>query len=387
MLRGSPRILLAPDKFKGTLTAGEVADCLSDGIHGVLPAASTRALPVADGGDGTLDVALAAQHTSVQVVAAGSLGEPTRVGIATRGSAAVIELASICGLQALADGQRQPERCTTLGLGLAMRAALEMGFRRLAVGLGGSASTDGGAGMLVGLGARLVDGTGREVPPMPQHLMDVARLDVSTLLPAVAEADLTFAVDVYAPLLGPHGAAHVFGPQKGADPATVQRLEQAMTHWAKLVQDAVPAADPYAPGAGAAGGTGFAGLALGGQLRSGSDLCLDLAGFDEAVDEVDLVITGEGRLDVQTLLGKAPLKVATRAKAAGVPTIAVVGSRSPHLSDRVLAEHGFGRVYALLDEAPRADRDLALSRRALRNIGARIAEDICQFIPTLSGSE
>jgi len=387
MLRGSPRILLAPDKFKGTLTAGEVADCLSDGIHGVLPAASTRALPVADGGDGTLDVALAAQHTSVQVVAAGSLGEPTRVGIATRGSAAVIELASICGLQALPDGQRQPERCTTLGLGLAMRAALEMGFRRLAVGLGGSASTDGGAGMLVGLGARLVDGTGREVPPMPQHLMDVARLDASTLLPAVAEADLTFAVDVDAPLLGPHGAAHVFGPQKGADPATVQRLEQAMTHWAKLVQDAVPAADPQVPGAGAAGGTGFAGLALGGQLRSGSDLCLDLAGFDEAVEEVDLVITGEGRLDVQTLLGKAPLKVATRAKAAGVPTIAVVGSRSPHLSDRVLAEHGFGRVYALLDEAPRADRDLALSRRALRNIGARIAEDICQFIPTLSGSE
>ena len=300
----------------------------------------------------------------------------------------MVELASVCGLQALPDGRRQPERCTTYGLGLAMRAALDMGARSLVVGLGGSASTDGGAGMLVGLGARLLDGAGGEVPPIPQRLMDVARLDVSTLLPAAATgADLTFAVDVDAPLLGPHGAAHVFGPQKGADPATVQRLEQAMTHWAKLVQDAVPTADPYASGAGAAGGTGFAGLAIGGQLRSGSDLCLDLAGFDEAVGEMDLVITGEGRLDAQTLLGKAPLKVATRAKAAGVPTIAVVGSRSPQLSDRVLGDHGFGRVYALLDEAPRADQDLALSRTALRTIGARIAEDICQFIPSLSGLE
>ncbi|HET7357228.1 MAG TPA: glycerate kinase [Nocardioidaceae bacterium] len=387
MLRGSPRIVLAPDKFKGTLSAGEVADCLSAGIRGVLPAAATRVLPVADGGDGTLEVALAAEHTLVEVPAAGPRGEPTRVGIATRGSAAVVELASICGLQELADGQLLPERCTTLGLGLALRAALELGFRRLVVGLGGSASTDGGAGMLVGLGARLLDDGGREVPPTPQHLAHTARLDLSTLTPAATQTDFTFAVDVDTPLLGPHGAAHVFGPQKGADPEAVQRLEQAMARWSRLVQDAIPEADPQAAGAGAAGGTGFAGLALGGQLRSGSDLCLDLSGFDEALCQADVVVTGEGRLDAQTLLGKAPLKVAARAKAAGLPAIAVVGSRSTELSDRVLADHGFGRVYALVDEAPGAGQDPALSRRTLRTIGARIARDLCQFIPSPSGSE
>jgi len=387
MLRGSPRILLAPDKFKGTLTAGEVADCLAAGIRRVLPVASTRVLPVADGGDGTLEVALAAQHTLVEVAASGPLGAPATVGVATRGSVAVVELARICGLQALPAGELQPEHCTTLGLGLAMRAALELGFRHLVVGLGGSASTDGGAGMLVGLGARLLDEAGHELSPTPHHLMDAVRLDLSTLTPAAQGADFTFAVDVDAPLLGPHGAAHVFGPQKGADPATVQRLERAMAHWARLVQDVIPDADPQAAGAGAAGGTAFAGLALGGQLRSGSDLCLDLSGFDEVLRHADVVVTGEGRLDAQTLLGKAPLKVATRARAAGLPAIAVVGSRSSHLSDRALADHGFGRVYALVDEAAEASQDLALSRQALRTIGARIAEDICQFIPSPPESE
>ena len=387
MLRGSPRILLAPDKFKGTLTAAEVAHGLSVGIRDVLPCATVRLLPVADGGDGTLEVAAATRYRLVEIPAAGPLGEASRTRIAVQGSTAVLELASVCGLQALHGRQRQPERCTTYGLGVAMRGALGLGARRLVVGLGGSASTDGGAGMLVGLGARVLDSAGREVPPTPHHLGEAARLDLSTLDPTLGEADLTFAVDVDAPLLGRNGAAQVFGPQKGADPATVTRLEQAMVQWARLVQDAAPHADPSAPGAGAAGGTGFAGLVLGGRLCSGSDLCLDLSGFDEALRDADVVVTGEGRLDTQTLLGKVPAKVATRAKAAGLPTIAVVGSRSPQLSDQVLSAHGFARIYTLVDHAPRAAHDVAVSQQALRTLGVRLAHDLHQFIPSLAESE
>jgi glycerate kinase len=372
------RILIAPDKFKGTLPASEVAACLSDGIRLAAPDAVPVVLPVADGGDGTLDLALASGYTAIEVTAADALGQPCRARIAVRATTAVIELAGICGLQKLPPGERYPELCATKGLGVAIGAALDMGAREVVIGLGGSASTDGGAGMLVGLGAKLFDEVGCEVEPVPHALRQVARIDLAPVIGRLQGVRLLFAVDVSAPLLGATGAAAVFAAQKGADHAGVARLEAAMEHWSEKLRAAVPTADPATPGAGAAGGTGFAGLALGGELRSGAQLCLDLANFDTALAATDLVLTGEGRLDEQTLLGKAPAEVAARARSAGIPVIAVVGSRSETLSDAVLKRHGFTEVHELVEVAPTAADDVRLSRQGLHDIGRRIGASLCQ---------
>lgn len=382
MWLGSLRFLVAPDKFKGTLSAAEVAACITSGIRDALPRAQTTVLPVADGGDGTLQLALATGFELRHATVPASDGQ-RRVGFGLRGATAVLELASICGLHAPDVVGTSVGSRTTEHLGLVMRAALEAGARRLVVGLGGSASTDGGAGMLVALGARLIDAAGGEVAPTPMTLPEVVGIDLSGLMPAIAEAEIVFAVDVDAPLLGPGGAAHVFGPQKGASPATVAVLETAMAHWAKLVCSVVPDSDPKAPGTGAAGGTAFGGRVLGGQLRSGSDLCLDLAEFDRALEGADVVVTGEGRLDQQTLLGKVPVRVAQRARAKGCTTIAVVGARAPALTTQALAAHGFDRVYTLVDQAPAAAGDLELSRRILRNLGRQIAHDLNNQTPAV----
>lgn len=371
------RVLVAPDKFKGTLPASEVGACLAAGMRSVYSGMRTRVLPVADGGDGTLELALSAGYTSAPVSVADALGHPRAGRIAVRGPDAVVELAEVCGLQTLPTRVPYPECCTTLGLGLAIRAAVEYGAQQIVVGLGGSASTDGGAGMLVGLGARLLDAAGYDVDPVPTNLTDVAHVDASVPITLLQNVRLLFAVDVDAPLLGPQGAAAVFGPQKGADRPVVARLEAAMLHWAAQLCAALPAADPATRGAGAAGGTGFAGQALGGELHSGARLCLDLADFDAALSDADLVLTGEGHLDAQTLLGKAPAEVAARAHSANVPVIAVVGSRSETVSDAVLERRGFTEVHELVDLAPTAADDVALSRQALNAIGRRIATSLC----------
>lgn len=378
----SHRVLLAPDKFKGTLTAREVGDCLAAGIRSASPEIETTLLPIADGGDGTLDLALSAGYSPVPVSAADALGRPRDCRIAVLSTRAVVELAETCGLQTLTTPARHPEQCTTLGLGLAIGAALDNGARQIVVGLGGSASSDGGAGMLVGLGAKLLDASGRDVEPVPHALTRVAHIDVTGLVARLQDAQIVFAVDVAAPLLGPRGAAAVFGPQKGAGPAAVIRLEAAMEHWATQVRAVLPDADPATPGAGAAGGTGFAGHAIGGELRSGAGACLELVDFDAALTQTDLVLTGEGRLDDQTLLGKAPAAVAARARSAGLPVIAVVGSRSETLSDAALENHGFTEVHELVEIAPTAAHDVRASRQGLRDIGRRIAARLCPSPPS-----
>ncbi|RDI63731.1 glycerate kinase [Nocardia pseudobrasiliensis] len=368
----APRIVLAPDKFKGSLSAGAVADAVADGIRRVRPEAVIRWVPVADGGEGTVDAAVSAGFDRVPVEVAGPTGEPVRASFAHDGTVAVVEAAAACGLVRLPGGRPAPLTATSLGVGELLRAALDTGCRTVVLGVGGSASTDGGAGMLAGLGAELLDTAGRPARPGGGGLTEIAYLDLHKLDPRIHEVELVLASDVDNPLLGTHGAAAVFGPQKGADLQQVALLEEGLAHWAALVARRTGYYAVDLPGAGAAGGIGFAALAVLGARRSGGiDVLLDLVGFDRAVAGADLVITGEGSLDAQSLHGKAPVGVAARAAKAGVATIAVAGRCL--LADEQLRSAGIESVYALNDIEPDLQRCQSEAAPLLREVGERIA--------------
>ncbi|MDQ4491962.1 glycerate kinase [Sinomonas sp. ASV486] len=374
---GRVTVLVAPDKFKGSLTAGEVARAIGEGLAARAPeGVDWRALPLADGGDGSVEAALAAGFEAVAVRVSGPTGEPVEGRIALRRGTAVLEVAGTCGLQALPGGRLEPLTSTSLGLGLAVRAGLAEGAARIVVGLGGSASTDGGAGMLAALGARFLDRRGEAFVPAGGTLCEVARVDLSRIVD-LAGVELVAASDVQNPLLGPDGAAAVYGPQKGASPSELELLEAGLAHLvARLDEAGMPASSAaQRPGAGSAGGLGFAALLLGARVVSGADFFLDLLGFDEALGGADLVVTGEGRLDGQTLSGKLPLAVARRAGACSdgpVPVVAVVGHNA--LGRESVPEHGIGRVYALSSMTERDTvSDPRLSAQLLAEAGRDIA--------------
>lgn len=369
-----PRVLLAPDKFKGTLTAAEVAAHLEAGLRSVVPDLEVAVVPVADGGDGTLAAAEAAGFERVQVRATGPTGMPCWAAYGRRGDEAVVELAEVSGLARLGEGELAPLTATSRGTGDLVAAALDAGCRRVVVGIGGSASTDGGAGLLQGLGARISGRRGRALHAGGGPLVEAVSLDLSELHPGLAEAELVVACDVDNPLTGPSGAAAVYGPQKGATPEDVQALDVALSAWADVVARATGRDLRDLPGAGAAGGVGFALLAvLGARVQPGADLVAELTGLPDAVCAADLVVTGEGSLDEQTLHGKAPAAVAALARDKGVPVVAVAGRVA--LDQPALRAAGVGAAYALLAEA--ADEREAFERPGplLERIGARIARE------------
>ncbi|MEU5608898.1 glycerate kinase [Streptomyces sparsogenes] len=371
------RVLIAADKFKGSLTAAQVAERLTAGLRRAAPHASVASVPVADGGDGTVDAAVAAGFERREVRVTGPLGEPVSAAYALRDGAAVVETAEASGLRHLPEGVFAPLTATSYGTGEVLRAALDAGARAIALGVGGSATTDGGAGMLAALGARFLDASGAPVGPGGAALARLARADLSGLDARLAEVDLVLASDVDNPLLGPEGAAAVYGPQKGASPQEVAVLEAALRHYARICGALGAAGEP---GAGAAGGLGFAALtALRARFRPGVEVMLDMLGFDAALAEADLVITGEGSLDPQTLHGKAPLGVAARARARGLPVLAVCGRLS--LDPGSLQAAGIHRAYALTDLEPAVPRCLAQAGPLLERLAARMARD---FPPALS---
>ena len=368
------RVLLAPDKFKGTLTAAEVAAHLETGLRSVLPDLEVGVVPVADGGDGTLAAAEAAGFERVPVRATGPTGVPCWAAYGRRGDEAVVELAEVSGLARLEEGGLAPLTATSRGTGELIAAALDAGCRRVVVGIGGSASTDGGAGLLQGLGARISGPRGRALHAGGAALVEAVSLDLSELHPGLADAELVIACDVDSPLTGPHGAASVYGPQKGAGADDVRTLDLALSAWADVVAERTGRDLRNLPGAGAAGGVGFALLAvLGAQMQPGAGLVAELTGLADAVCSADLVVTGEGSLDEQTLHGKAPAAVASLARDKGVPVVAVAGRVA--LDDARLRAAGFGAAYALLDVA--ADEREAYDRpgRLLEQVGAGIARD------------
>lgn len=337
-------VLIAPDKFKGSLSAPQVAAHVAAGLRRAVPGIDVREVPIADGGDGTLDAALAAGFERVPVTASGPTGELVATGYARRGDTAVVELADVSGLARL-PGRRAPLTATSYGTGEVIRAALDDGCRTIVLGLGGSACTDGGAGMAAALGMRLLDAHGDELGPGGAALALLDTVDTTGLHPGLAEAEIVVASDVDNPLLGEHGAAAVYGPQKGASAAQVERLDAALARWATVL-DAHDVATRA--GAGAAGGVGFAALALlGAVVRPGIEYLLDLVGFHDHLADASLVVTGEGSLDEQTLRGKAPAGVAAAARAAGVPVVAVAGRCL--LSAEALTAAGFAGACALTD--------------------------------------
>ena len=372
------RVLVAPDKFKGSATAGEVAEHVAIGIRRAAPHVRTMTLPIADGGDGTVDAAVAAGFGRREATVAGPLGDPVRAAFAVRGDTAVVEMAEASGLRRLPGGRLAALDAGTYGTGELIRAALDAGAKTIVLGVGGSATTDGGAGMLTALGARLLGDQGDALPGGGGALARLAAADLSGLDERLAATHVVLASDVDNPLLGEHGAAAIYAPQKGASTDDVARLESGLAQLVSVLSqslgaDAARAADE--PGAGAAGGIGFAALAaLGAQRQSGIDVLLDVLGFDKALADATFVITGEGRLDEQTLHGKAPAGVARAARRRGLPVAAVCGLLE--LTPRQLGEAGFAAAYALSDFEPDPARSMAQPLPILERLGERLATEL-----------
>jgi glycerate kinase len=366
-------VVLAPDKFKGSLPATDVAAWLRAGILREQPLADVRIAPVADGGDGTLDAAVHSGFRRVDVEARGPLGDPVDAAIAVRGDTALVELAQASGLQLLAGTGLEPLTASSHGTGDLVRAALDQGCRTVILGLGGSALTDGGAGMVEALGAVLTGADGRPVAPGGGALPGLVSVDLAGLDPRVRLTTFVIASDVDNPLLGPAGAAAVYAPQKGATPADVELLEAGLTRWADAVAAAVGHDGSRAPGAGAAGGVGFAAMTmLGATSRPGLELLLEMTGFSDLLAGAGLVVTGEGSLDEQSLHGKAPVGVAQEAARHGVPAVAVAGRTT--LGADVLHDAGFVATYTLEELEPDLARCIAEAGPLLERIGRRIAQ-------------
>lgn len=375
---GARRVLVAADKFKGSLTAVEVAERVTAGLRRVVPDVVVEALPVADGGDGTVAAAVAAGFERREVRVAGPLGDPVTAAYALRGDTAVVEMAEASGLQRLPEGVLAPLTASTYGSGELLRAALDAGARSIVFGVGGSATTDGGAGMLAALGARFLDADGEPVAPGGGGLAALASADLSGLDPRLAEVELVLASDVDNPLTGPKGAPAVYGPQKGASPDDVAALDAALAHFAEVLAgtESVGArAAEYAasPGAGAAGGIGYGALLLGARFRPGIEVMLDVLGFAPALERAGLVVTGEGSLDEQTLHGKAPAGVAAAARAAGKEVVAVCGRLA--LPADALGRAGIRRAYPLTDVEPDVEKCIAEAGPILETVAEGIARD------------
>lgn len=372
-----PQVLIAADKFKGSLTAAQVAERVTAGIHRVRPDARVEALPVADGGDGTVAAALSGGFSPRQATVTGPLGSPVTATYALRGETAIVEMAEASGLQLLPRGTFAPLTATTRGTGELILAALDAGARTIVLGVGGSATTDGGAGMLSALGARLLDVTGQPIGPGGGPLRELAAADLGGLDPRLKDTEVVLASDVDNPLTGPTGAPAVYGPQKGASPSDVVALDAALSHFAEVLTAAVgPRAVEHAaaPGAGAAGGIGYGALiGLGAVFRPGIEVLLDVLGFAPALERADLVVTGEGSLDRQTLHGKAPAGVAAAARAAGKPVVAVCGRLA--IDEEALRGAGISRAYPLAELEPDPARSIAEAGPLLEEVAARLAAD------------
>ena len=346
------RIIVAPDSFKGSVSALGVAEAMERGIQAVFPEAEVIKVPIADGGEGTVEALVAAtagrlMHTTVR----GPMGVPLSAhwGVSGDGLTAFIEMASASGLPLVPKERRDPRIASTFGTGELMKAALDAGLRRLVVGIGGSATNDGGSGMARALGARFLDAEDRDLPEGGAALARLARLDLSGLDPRLAEASILVACDVDNPLCGPRGASAVYGPQKGATPEMVTELDGALAVLAAVATATTGRDIARSPGAGAAGGLG-AGLLFftPASLRPGVSIVLETTGFEGLIQGADLVITGEGRTDFQTAMGKAPVGVAEVARRHGVPVICLSGGLGDGADD--VLDHGIDAIVSTVPQ-------------------------------------
>ena len=372
------RVLVAPQEFKGSLSARQVAEAIASGFHRAVPQAAIDLAPMADGGPGTVEAVVTAKGGEfVSTMVSDPLGRPVSAvwGVIDGGRTAVIEAAAACGLVLLREHERDPRVASTYGVGQLIAAAIARGCQRVIIGVGGSATNDGGAGMAQALGVRILAEDGQELPPGGAPLSHATRIDTSRLIPGVKDYEFLVASDVANPLLGPHGATATYGPQKGAAPQMVEELEAALSRYAQVLKQDLGIDVADLPGAGAAGGLPASLIAfLGARLLPGAELVAEAINLKERLAAADLVITGEGRLDSQTGFGKGPLVVAHLAKEQGTPVVVLAGG----VADDAYALHaeGIDAIFSI------ASRPLSLedAMAGSYQLTARAAEEIARLL-------
>ncbi|WP_423406937.1 glycerate kinase [Heyndrickxia sp. MSNUG] len=344
------KIVIAPDSFKESLTALEVAQAIEKGMKKVLPHADFIKVPMADGGEGTVQSLVdATGGRIISKTVTGPLGEPVEAffGLSGDEKTAVIEMAAASGLHLVPSEKRNPLITTTRGTGELIAAALDFGIERIIIGIGGSATNDGGSGMAKALGIKLLDSEGNEIGDGGRALRDIAAIDMSNIDPRVASVSIEVACDVDNPLTGPKGASSIFGPQKGANPEMVRRLDENLIHYAQMILSDVGKDIEKIPGAGAAGGLGGGLMAfLSAELKSGVDIVLEATALEDKLKDADFVLTGEGKIDGQTIFGKTPIGVAKTAKKYNIPVIAIAGNVG--YDSHVVHEHGIDAVFSIV---------------------------------------
>ena len=366
IMSGVMKIVIAPQAFKGSISALDAARAIREGVLRIVPDALVELVPVADGGDGTLETLVEGSEGDIRTIeVTGPLGEKRSAewGAMGDGRTAVIEMARTSGLALVPLDKRDPLTATTYGLGETIRQALDDGFRRFIIGIGGSATNDGGAGMAQALGAKLLDRHDDPLPYGGAALADLHSIDMSGLDSRIKKSEFLVACDVNNPLTGPTGASAIYGPQKGATAAMIEELDAALEHFARIVKRDIGADIRDVPGSGAAGGLGGGLIAFAnGELRAGVDIVLDTVGLDDFLPGSDLVITGEGAIDHSTIYNKAPVGVAARAGRLGIPVIAIAGSLGAGFRD--VHQHSIDAVTSImtspmtLDEASEGAAEL-----------------------------
>ena len=361
------KIVIAPDSYKESLSAAGVARAIEQGFREIFPDAEYVSVPVADGGEGTVDAMVSAtQGRKMSTEVTGPLGRPVTAswGISGDGNTAFIEMAEASGLALVPLNERNPKITTSFGTGELLLDALDKGVRHFIIGIGGSATNDGGAGLVQALGARLCDAAGNEIGFGGASLGALNSIDISGLDPRLAECDIHVACDVTNPLTGDSGASRIFGPQKGADEAAIAELDACLAHYGEIIKKALGVDVRETPGAGAAGGMGAALMAfLGADLRSGIEIVMEALNLEEHINNCTLVVTGEGRMDSQSIRGKVPVGVAAAASKYRKPVIGIAGSLTHDVG--VVHQHGIDAVFSVLNRVGTLDEAL---RDAYENI-------------------
>ncbi len=345
------KVVIAPDSFKGSLSASEVSGNIEKGVRKVFKSADIICIPMADGGEGTVQSLVdSTKGVIVSTRVKGPLLKEVDAfyGILGDGTTAVIEMAAASGLPLLREDERNPMKATTYGTGELIKHALDKGCRKIIIGIGGSATNDGGAGMIKALGARLLDKDGNDLGYGGGCLGDIEAIDLSSMDERLKSCKIVAACDVDNPLIGHRGASHVFGPQKGADPEMVKILDKNLEHYAEVVERTTGTSIKDFPGAGAAGGLGGGLLAfLGAELKRGIDIVIEATDFEEKIKDADIVITGEGMMDYQTQYGKTPYGVAQVARKYNIPVVAIVGSVGQNAE--ALYDLGFSGIFSIIN--------------------------------------
>lgn len=372
------KIVLAPDSFKESMTASEAVAAMRAGVEAVLPDAEIIGVPMADGGEGTVDAVVDALHGRyIEAQVADALGRPVtaRYGHVPLRALAVIEMAAAAGLERVAYDERDVLRSSTFGVGQLILSALDRGAENFLIGLGGSATNDGGTGMLTALGVRFLDADGRPLEPGGAALERLDLIDLSGLDPRLRDVRIRVASDVTAPLLGPTGASAVFGPQKGAGPADVERLDAALARLARVTATTLGEARPQRPGAGAAGGLGFALVEfLGATSGPGVDEIARTVDLERVLNGAEWVFTGEGSVDAQTVMGKTPFGVAQAAHRVGARVVIFAGRVAPDAS--VLLDHGVHRLVAITPDGTPIEQALREGAASLTRATAEVCREI-----------